>query len=411
VIRAASPSGLSLPRLALLAILIVVLFAANTWAVYTLLTSRAPFVVWDFHTPWLGLQHMLQDGMNPYGDEVTLAIQQQRYGRPAHVDEDQLAFAYPLHLVALMGPLALLPLPVAQAVWFSLLEASLLAFVLVAPWAVGWRPPAWLLGLTAFFTLGLYPNVWAVILGQVSLVVAALVALAWWSLRARRWRLAGVCLALATVKPQMTFLLVPAVLAWAIYTRRWRLVISFAVSMSLLLALPAAWLPNWPWEWVRAVYRYTGYTVFDPPLQMITGSGWPGWLMAVLLLAWTVYVWRRAPESDAIALGWAPAMIVAVSALIAPRTSYANQLILLLPLFFVFTRLSNARITALIEAGLLIGLWLVDFTLLPPASSQQHVLWQHRIISPILPVGLTLALLYLSPSFRRAEALAEVPGP
>ncbi len=395
--HASTPTSLSVPQRALVAVLVLVLFALSAWAVYSSFTSRVQISVWDFHTPWLGLRAMLRDGVNPYGDEVTLAIQMQRYGRPAHPDEDQLAFAYPLHMMGLIGPLALLPLPVAYALWFCLLGASLLTFFIVAPWAVGWRPPTWLLALTAFFTLGLYPNVWAVILGQVSIVVATFVALAWYGLRTGRWRLAGICLALATIKPQVTFLIVPTMLIWAIYQRRWRVISTFSVALGALIILPLPWLPNWPLEWLAAVSRYSGYTAWEPPLVLLTGSTWLSGLVAVLLLVWTVYSWWRASDRQGAAFDWALAMIVVVSALIAPRTSQANQLVLLLPLFFVFTRVSRTGVIAAVEIGLLVGLWLIDVTLLPPTNSPQHMVWQHRLISPILPVGLALALLYFSP--------------
>jgi hypothetical protein len=340
---------------------------------------------------------MLRSGANPFDDEVTLVIQNQMYGRPARPDEDQIAFAYPLHVMVLVGPLALLPLPVALAVWFSLLELSLLTFFIVAPRAVDWRPPTWLLAFTALFILGLYPNVWAIILGQISIVVATFIAIAWWALQTRRWRLAGVCLALATIKPQISFLLVPTLLIWAAYQRRWRLVIAFAVTFSAMILLPLPWLPNWPLEWLKAANRYASYTIFDPPLGMLTGSAWLAGAIALLLLAWTVYSWWRAPDRQGAAFNWALAMIVVVSALIAPRTSQANQSVLLLPLFLVFTRVSRTGIIAAVEIGLLVGLWLIDLTLLPPTNSPQHMVWQHRLISPILPVGLTLALLRFSP--------------
>ena len=395
--QASTTLTLSTPQRALLVTLIVVLFALNAWAVYTVFTSRVQIAVWDFHPRWLGLREMIRNGANPYDDQVTLTIQKQMYGRPAHPDEDQIAFAYPLHVMALVGPLALLPLPVALALWFSLLELSLLAFFIVVPWAVDWHPPTWLLALTALFILGLYPDVWAIILGQISIVVAAFIALAWWALQTRRWQLSGVCLAFTTIKPQMSFLLVPILLIWAIYQRRWRLVIAFAVTFGALILLPLLWLPNWPLEWLKAANRYTSYTIFDPPLVMLTGSAWLAGAIALLLLAWTGYSWWRASGRQSAAFDWALAMIVVISALIAPRTSQANQLVLLLPLFLVFTRVTRPGAIAAVEIGLLVGLWLIDFTLLPPTSSPQHMVWQHRLISPILPVGLTLALLRFSP--------------
>ena len=383
-------------RVSLLILLVLVLFALNTWLVYALFTSRASIAVWDFHPRWVGLRAILHDGADPYSEEVTLAIQQQMLGRPARPGEDQEAFAYPLHVMALIGPLALLPLPVAQALWFSLLEAGLLLFLFVAPRAVGWRPPAWLLALTAFFALGLYSTVWALILGQASIIVAALIALAWWGLRAGRWELVGVCLALATVKPQMTFLLAPGLLAWAVYRRRYRLWLSFVVAFGVLILIPVPWLPTWPLAWLAAAGRYASYTIFDPPLVMLARSTWLAGLVAALLLGWSVHRWWRAEQQGA-AFDWALSMLLVVSALIAPRTSHVNQLVLLLPLFFLFRRLSRNGVIAAVEVGLLAGLWLLDWRLAPPLGSLQHRVWQHRFISPILPLGLTLALLYLSP--------------
>jgi hypothetical protein len=391
--RASTPST---TRRVLLALLVLALLALNAWAIYALFTSRAEIAVWDFHPRWLGLRAMLHDGADPYSDEVTLAIQVQMLGRPARPDEDQQAFAYPLHVMALIGPLAVLPLPVAQAIWFSLIEVGLLTFAIVAPRAVGWRPSPWLLALTALFVVGLYFNVWAVILGQTSIIVAALVALAWWGLRVERWGLAGACLALATVKPQVTFLLVPGLLVWAVYRRRWRFVAVFAAVLGALILLPAFWLPAWPLAWLAAASRYAGYTIFEPPLAMLTRSAWLAGLVAALLVAWTAYRWWRAPERGGTTFDWALSMLLAVSALVAPRTTHVNQLVLLLPLFFVFKRLSKGGIIAAVEIALLVGLWLMDLTLAPPVGSSEHTVWQHQFIGPILPVGLGLALSTLS---------------
>jgi hypothetical protein len=380
-------------------ILIVVLVAVLTlsaWGIYRLLTARGQVIIWDFHPQWVALRSLLYEGKNPYSAEVLLTIQQQVYGRAALPGEDQETFPYPLSIMAIIGPLALLPLPVAETIWLLLLEVSLLTFLVVAPRAVGWRPPAWLLAMTALFTLALYPNVWAMILGQTSIVVAAFVAMAWWGLRAGHWRLAGVCLALATIKPHLVFLLVPAVLIWAIYRQRWQLVIAFAVTLGALILLPMLWQPTWPLDWLTAATYYSNFYFFDPPLMMLTGSTWLGWLVAGLLLAWTVAAWRRTPDPD-----WALGMLLVVAALIAPRTTQANQLVLLLPLFFVFTRLPRAVMIVGVEIGLLVGLWWIGLKALPPTTDAQYVLWQHRLISPILPVGLTAALLFFSPAWRK----------
>ncbi|GAB4536651.1 MAG: hypothetical protein Kow0063_22450 [Anaerolineae bacterium] len=405
--RSLSLSTLSPLQRVLLVVLALALFALNTWVVYTTLTSRAPIIVFDFHHPWVGIRAMLRDGANPYSHEVSLMIQKQLLGRASRPGEQQENFVYPLHLMVLFAPFALLPLPVAQALWFSVLEVSIIVFIIVAPRAVGWHPPTWLLALTALFTIGYYSSVWAMILGQISIVVAAFVALTWWGLRTERWILAGVCLALTTVKPQMSFLLVPALLIWGGYRRRWSFIAAFSASFIIIILLPLPWLPDWPLEWVEAANRYAGYTAFDPPLIMLTGSVWVAGAVTVLLLAYTAFFyWRRRPERQDVIFNWALSMLVVISALIAPRTTHVNQLALLLPLFFIFSRSKNNGAIATVEIALIIGLWLIDIIWFPSTSSSQHKIWQHGVISPILPVGLALALLPLGPRLAAEERVS-----
>jgi magnesium-transporting ATPase (P-type) len=187
------------------------------------------------------------------------------------------------------------------------------------------------------------------------------------------------------------------VLIWAAWQRRWRLLAAFGLTFGVLVLLPLPWLPDWPLKWLAAAGRYAGYTVFDPPLVMLTGSNWSAWALAGLLLAWMGWRCWRTDRCQGNSPAWAMSLLIVLTALIAPRTSQANQLVLLLPLFLVFSRLERAWIVALVEVVLVAGLWLIDATMLPPVSSPQHVVWQHRIISPILPLGLALALLVLSP--------------
>jgi hypothetical protein len=170
------------------------------------------------------------------------------------------------------------------------------------------------------------------------------------------------------------------------------------------------------------VNRYAGYTTFDPPLVLIFGSRWLAWAIAAILLVWAVWIWRQANKilgrndveqpGDAGPKNWTKddlcswilSLLVVVSALIAPRTSQANQLVLLLPLFFVFSRLRHSWLIALIELVLLAGLWLIDLAFLPPTSDALHMFWQHRVISPILPLGLVMVLLWIG--FRLASHIA-----
>ncbi|HLF28659.1 MAG TPA: glycosyltransferase family 87 protein [Anaerolineae bacterium] len=387
-------------------VVVLVAWFVLTAGVYLAFTSRFNIAVWDFHPPWLALRAMLHAGVDPYSEPVTQLIQSQMLGQTAAPGEDQYAFVYPLYLMVIVGPLSLLPLPAAQAIWLALLMLCVVVIAFIGSRTIGWHPPAGLLGLTAFFAVGLYQNVWAVILGQVSLVAAALIVLAWWSVRNEHWQLAGVCLALATIKPQVSFLFVPVLLAWGIYRKRWALVSSFAVMLAVLILAPMLWLPRWPLEWLEALGRYAGYTFFDPPLVALTGSPALAGLFAAALMAGVVWQWRRAADRDGRALDWALAAALVLSALIAPRTTQANQAALLLPLFLVFARISRNDLVAAIELGLLVGIWLLDFAAAPELNTAEHRVWQHQIVNPILPLALALALALLRPRMPREVSRA-----
>ncbi|GEM_PF-777097 len=408
--RLMSPSATLISTM--VALLALVCLTLSGWLLYDWFNAHERAIVWDLFSPWLALRRMLLDGVNPYDLTVVYETQLANYGRVARPDEDQRAFSYPMSIVAVMGPLAVLPLPLAQALWLLALEVSVLLFLFVAPRAVGWHPPLWLWALTLLCSCALYQNIWAFILGQISIVIALCIALAWWGLHYEHWILAGICMALATIKPQMTFLIVPGMLLWALWHRHLRVVASFGISLALLLVLPLAWVPDWPLHWLTRLQRYADYTFFAPPVQLFTGTSWGSWILSSILVLWPIGVWWRmrqllpAGRSYVPAWGgdfpmrdWLFSWLIAVTAMTAPRTSQANQLFLLLPLFFCFAQLSgrSGRIAvAAVEIGLVIVVWLVAAFLLPATNHPEYTLWEHQWISPILPVGVTAALVILS---------------
>jgi hypothetical protein len=171
-------------------------------------------------------------------------------------------------------------------------------------------------------------------------------------------------------------------------------VLAFAVSMAALVVLPLPWLPAWPLAWLEAMDRYTGYTIYEAPLAVLINSPLLAGFVALLLLAWALGRWWVA-RHDTRARDWALSVLLVASALLAPRTSHVNQFVLLAPLFLVFSRLGRPGLIAAVELVLLAGLWALDQFLAP--SGLEHMVWQHRFIGPILPVGLFLALLWFGP--------------
>jgi Gpi18-like mannosyltransferase len=94
--------------------------------------------------------------------------------------------------------------------------------------------PAWLLALTVLWGILLYNSVRTVILGQFAGIVFLGIVATIFALRRQREGIAGVLLALTTMKPQMSFLLIPALLIWGLGQRRWRFLAAFFLSLAVL---------------------------------------------------------------------------------------------------------------------------------------------------------------------------------
>lgn len=358
----------------LMLLLVVGLFlVGNVVATHVLFTSRYPGAN-DFASRWGGARAFWREGFSPYSDEATRQIQLLIYGRPIQPEEEQEfdpgPFAYPFYTVFLLWPLVWLPYPWAEAVWLVLLEACLSVGLLLALRIHSWRPPRWLLACTTVWAFLFYPDARALILGQFAVFVFAMVALALWAMEEQRDILAGLCLALSTVKPQMVFLLVPLLLWWAMREPRYRFVGSFLSGMAMLLG--ASWLaePGWMTGFLRQMARYSSYTAIGSPIWILTHvtlpslGTWGEWGLSLVATGYVLAAWYSSLcEGTKGALAWAVGLCLIVTNLVALRTATTNYVVLLLPLVMVFRSLQRGRARAwlvlLVEMVLLVGLWVL----------------------------------------------------
>src|SRR2546423_2187674 len=115
---------------------------------------------------------------------------------------------YPPPLAFVVAPLAVLPFPVAYAIWNLLLGiAVLVTWRLLAP---GSR---WQRSLQLGIAFALPLVAFSLLLGQVVMLLGAALALVWWCLRRGSPILARIVLTLIAVKPPLAFLVPPGLLA------------------------------------------------------------------------------------------------------------------------------------------------------------------------------------------------------
>jgi hypothetical protein len=338
---------------------------------------------------------------------VTRRIQLGMYGHLAEEGTDRVAFAYPLYTIYLFFPLSLIPsYPQAQALWQAILEFALLLAVFFTFRIYRWQPKPWLLVATCLWSILFYPGARSIILGQFAIVVFAFIALALWAIKESKDILAGVCLALSTIKPQMVFLLIPLLLLWAIYHRRWRVVGSFTVSMTVLVLSSLLLVPTWIADFFTWMSKYPSYTAIGSPIWTLTHSfflqlGTPMEIViSLLVLGHLLYNWRGAVNGSWLEFDWIVAMTPIVTNLMALRTATTNYVVLLIPTFLVFKTLDKrlqrrgAMLVALLELLLLVGFWILFATTVVGN-------YEHPIMYLPLPIGLWLIFVTAKPHLTR----------
>ena len=335
------------------------------------LTSRIHNAA-DFFIEWQGsrVAFGLEDigTHDPYSDAATHLIQLGSKGHLVGADEDQLAFVYPLYRVFYSAPFAPLPFDLAAALWMGL---SLVAYgwaVGTLPRLLGWRF-ARRIGLTlAYWAVAMvaFPSFSALMLGQALLLVVAFLLGGYICIKDGRDATAGVFLALATVKPQLAFVVIPFALGWAIYHRRWRLVLGFGLTLSLLCAASFALMPDWVGAFISGATRYPSYkpTLTAPGfLSRALGIpdifGWLLWIVVAVSSLWLLWRLRRDVRGQGFDLAFMLAVVLTLW--LPPQTNMSNAALLVGPFAFLFAYLLVHRhitFIILIAFGWVVASWM-----------------------------------------------------
>ena len=332
-------------RLLLLLVILAALVVSLTVLTHNTLTKPYPGHN-DFMSRWEGVRSYWIDGLNPYGDEASLNIQNRIYGRPVEAGEDPGFFAYPFYTAFLIAPLAYTDYAWASAIWMVVLEVCLVGSMFVLFDLFAWRPKPLLLAFLLLWSLIFYYSARGLLLGQPGHVVYFLEVLAIGALVKGRDEWAGAALVLSTIKPQMGFLAVPFLLLWGLRERRWRFVLSFVGVFGVLLLASFLLQPSWISDWIAQIQQYPSYTALGSPvwivMQQTLGLGSAGeWAVNLVFYGFMLWAWygvlvQRKSERWL----WAVTVTLTVTHLVAPRTATPHYVVFILPLIFYFREIT-----------------------------------------------------------------------
>lgn len=296
----------------------------------------------DFLVHWVGTRMFLTEGVSPYSDEAALEIQTMVYGRAARPGEHELRVAYPLYSVVVFLPFALIQdFTWARAAWMTVLELGLVLLSYFSMRLIRWRPGALMLGAFFLFSVTWYHALRPLILGNAVILVALGVVATLLAMRNNLDELAGVLLALTTIKPQVVVLAVVLIVLWSLVQRRWKVVFWFFGTLLFLVGLSFLLLPDWLRQNVAEILRYPGYNPPGTPGAALA-SFWPaigkrlGYALTGVLALFLLVEWAIARRLSFRMFLWTFCLTLTISQWIGVQTDPGNFIVLMPVLTLVF---------------------------------------------------------------------------
>lgn len=392
------------PRRSLL-ILLACLVALAVPFQLRLVSQLDPDAYSDLYSPWCGSRAALHH-LDPYSTAVTTQIQRDMYGHllaPGDLHDPE-AFVYPPWIAFPLAPFTLLSWPTIEFLFAILAPLALLATV----WT--WmhlcmprfdRIPAVAVGV---LILASWPAVWGCYQRQPSLFVMAAMAFSILLFRGGSNLLAGLLLALASVKPQLILLLGAWLLLIALRGHRWRFVAAFLVSIGVLVGASNILFHGSIQHWIHAAIAYTHAAGKVSLLTHLLGPRLGLAADLALLAALCVLLWKlRASSPQSPGFLHAVALILAVTACLIPGNVFLlfNNLLLIPGILLFFQPPSASQPLQLFRT--FAGLALLLALLVTPVCAFTGIFTGYRfglvmppfVLGYFLPVPVVAALLFL----------------
>lgn len=317
---------------------------------------------------------------------------------------------YPPWTLILSLPFVLLPAPAALASWALASECAAMGFLTTTLRALDWRLRPGRFALVVFLALIFRPSLATILHGQYQFVTLLFVGLTLFALRTERYLLAGLCLALSMIKPQLVFLLIPALLAWVMVHRQWRTVASFLLTTVGLVALSQAFVPSWLPSWLMlASEQQLQYRTFMVPsiwglAHSLAASHWVALASALslLLLLALGCIWWRYRHSKAHLPLLVSATII-VTQIVTPKIWSYDQVMLLLPLLYCLYEVVRPRRIGTLCKELWIAVLVGWLIMLPYLLGRWAMVNHSEIPFALMPITLGVILLSIEAMDRSSK--------
>jgi Glycosyltransferase family 87 len=310
----------------------------------------------DFFPIWLTSREWRLHRVDPYSPAMTQVIQTGLFGRPLGTisqdtrnpndpPENYREFSYPAFVDILALPSTWFPFPAVRVAGALILVLMTVGATVLWMQILDLPVSSALWAIVILLTLFSYPVLEGIAAVQAGLAVSFLLSVSLAMLK-KDWSWpAGLFLALTTIKPQMTLLVIGCLLLWALseWRQRWEFAAGLIGGGTLLCISGSFICTSWVTEWLHVLLGYGRYS--QPPLLIHLFGTYLGKAFSLLLLAAAVVLaWRMrhaSAKSPEFIRTIVSLLAIGVVVLLPGQAIYDH--ILLLPGILVLLRLELLR--------------------------------------------------------------------
>ncbi|MBE9524402.1 MAG: DUF2029 domain-containing protein [Chloroflexi bacterium] len=291
----------------------------------------------DFLYRWLPTRLVtFENYQNPYSPAVEYQVELMHHGHAHQENETPGIFAYPYYTMLVFLPFAFIEdFLVARAAWMTVMELAHLSILFLTLKMINFNPSKFAIFALLLFSLFNADFAQALIDGNPSSLATLFAVLALFFIYRRSDGLAGIFLALSTIKPQLVILFFALIWLWAFSKQRWRIIYSSLLTLILLLGISFVLQPSWFSEFINDLTTYTNVAspstpneilTYWMPSSLATKIAWVGTALSILIVLRTVSFYLG---KDFLTLLWSTSLIFTVMPLTGITSAKSNYITML----------------------------------------------------------------------------------
>ena len=285
----------------------------------------------DFFHMWAAGNLNLH-GENPFDPRIIEQLRIQNGSIPS--EELTTVVLYPPWSISLLLPFGFLEYPISRLIWLIFSIALFLLSALLLWRIYSGNPKLQWVAILLIFIFS--PTISALEKGQITpIVMIGIIGFVYFSTYRQNDWLAGVSLALASVKPQVALIFWMAVLFWVIYKRRWQIILGFSISIMVMTMVGLIFNQKMILQYIGILQTYHISEWATPTIGAYLRLFWLGtekfWLQFLPTLVgvfWFIFYWRKHKQS------WNWLLVLPVILFVSQLTSPYNwtyDLVILTP--------------------------------------------------------------------------------